>query len=153
TRRSLSSATGRPDMAHVRTLQRTDGTRAYEVRWRDGAKFRQRTFKIKREADRFALKMEQKVAEGVSTTTDVRRGVTVAEVVTASLAASIPNLKPRTYGSYVAVYDRHVLPVLGGRRVASVTPQQVQDWVLGLHERGLSPATCRNVFVALNKAM
>ena len=38
-------------MANVREVERKGG-RAYEVRWRAGDKFKQRTFTVKREADR-----------------------------------------------------------------------------------------------------
>jgi hypothetical protein len=38
-------------MAHVRTHKRGDGAAAYEVRWRQAGRFKQRTFKVKRDAD------------------------------------------------------------------------------------------------------
>ena len=44
-------------MAHVREVERSGGI-AYAVRWRDAGKFKQRTFTVKREAERFALKVE-----------------------------------------------------------------------------------------------
>jgi hypothetical protein len=48
-------------VAHVRTLSRTDETVAHEVRWRQPGKFKQRTFKVKHEAERFALRVEDEV--------------------------------------------------------------------------------------------
>jgi integrase len=139
-------------MAHVRTLQRADGSTAHEVRWRQAGKFKQRTFRVKREAERFALRIEDEVEQGNSTDIYVKRSKTVADVVNASLAASKPKLKPRTYISYQQNYDNHIIPALGARRVVSVTSQDVEAFVQSLTAKGLSPASVRNNFVALNKA-
>ena len=42
-------------MAHVRSVQRKTG-QAFEVHWRDSGKDRQRTFTVKRDAERFAAR-------------------------------------------------------------------------------------------------
>ncbi|WP_170131550.1 tyrosine-type recombinase/integrase [Quadrisphaera granulorum] len=139
-------------MAHVREVARS-GKPAYEVRWRDGAKFRQRTFPARRDAERFALRVEASLGSGAPTDAYVKRGKTVAEVVEASVAASAYKLKPRTVASYRQVYDNHVLPAFGTRRIATVTSADVETWVGNLRASGLSAATVRNVFVALNKVM
>jgi hypothetical protein len=135
----------------VRAIARKDGSAAYEVRWRQAGRFKQRTFKVKREAERFALRVEDEVEQGNSTDIYVRRSTTVRDVVEASMKASQPRLKPRTFASYRQSYDNHVLPALGHRRVSSVTSQEVEAWVQSLTARGLSPATVRNNFVALTK--
>jgi len=138
-------------MAHVRKLERGDGTVAYEVRWRDGGKFRQRTFKVARQADRFALKIENELAEGTTTDPYVKRSTTVAEVVEASMAVAAGKLKPRTLASYRQIYDSDILPRFGSKKIAAVTSQDVEKWVQDLAARGLSPATVRNHYVSLNK--
>src|SRR5690242_17407117 len=97
-------------MAHVREVTRTDGKRAYEVRWRAGGKFKQRTFTVAREAERFALRVEDELQRGNSTELYSRRSKTVAEVVEATMAVAATKLKPRTVLSYRQCYDRHVLP-------------------------------------------
>lgn len=140
-------------MAHVRKVERKDGAIAYEARWRQNGKFKQRTFKVKREADRFALRVEDEVEQGNSTEVYTRRSKTVRDVVEASMVANEKRLKPRTFNSYRQNYDNHVLPALGARRVATITSQDVELWVASLVEKGLSPATVRNNFVALTKAM
>ena len=138
-------------MAHVRKLTRGDGKAAYEVRWRAGGKFKQRTFTVEREAERFALRVEDELQRGNNTDVYSRRSKTVTEVVEASMAVAATKLKPRTLLSYRQCYDRHVLPALGGRRIAAVTSGDVEKWVADLHASGLSPATVGNTFVALNK--
>lgn len=137
-------------MAHVRQVSRKAGV-AYEVRWVANGRERQRTFSAKREAERYALRVENELAEGNSTEPMVKRSKTVREVVEASLAASQPKLKPRTHISYVQAYDKRILPALGSRRITSVTSQDVERWVADLQTAGLSPATIRNHYVALNK--
>ncbi len=87
---------------------------------RDG-RFKQRTFTVRRDAERFALRIEDELLNGNTTDVYVKRGKTVADMVEASLAASAPRLKPRTLASYRDAYDCHVLPVLGQRRICAVT--------------------------------
>jgi integrase len=137
-------------VAHVREVARKAG-RAYEVRWVAAGRERQRTFPVRRDAERFALRIENELAEGNSTETLIRRSKTVREVVESSLAASEPKLKPRTYISYVQSYDRRILPTFGPRSIATVTSEEVERWIAGLTADGLSPATVRNHYVALNK--
>ena len=139
-------------MAHVREVARK-GSKGYEVRWRAADKFRQRTFKVKRDADRFALKVETELAEGNTTELLVKNGRTVRQVVEASLAASKPELKPRTYNGYVAIYEGRVLPRFGSRRIGTVTRADVQAWIAELHGAGLAPATVHHHYVALKKVM
>jgi integrase len=138
-------------MAHVRTLTRSDGTPAFEVRWRQAGRFKQRTFKVKREAERFALRVEVEVDQGNSTDIYVRRSKTLAHVVEASMKASAAKLKSKTLAGYEQAYRLHILPVFGARRITSVTSQDVEMWVVTLTEKGLSPASVRGTFVALNK--
>lgn len=138
-------------MANVRQVERKSGT-AYEVRWRDGnGGFKQRTFPVKREAERFALKVESELAQGASTEPLVKNSKTVAEVVAASLAASKPELKPRTYRSAELIYSGRVLPRFGKRRIATLTRADVQAWVGDLHAEGLAPMTVHHCYVALRK--
>jgi integrase len=138
-------------MAHVRTIERPTGI-AFEVRWRSGAAFKQKTFKVKREAERFALTVENEQALGNSTEPLVKNSKTVAQVVAASLAASAPELKPRTMQSYQVIYNNRILPEFGSRKISTVTRAEVQAWIAKLHGAGLSPATVQHHYVALKKA-
>ncbi|PPG07100.1 MULTISPECIES: site-specific integrase [unclassified Rathayibacter] len=138
-------------MANVRAVERKGGT-AYECRWRDGnGGCKQRTFLSKREAERFALKVESELEKGASTEPLVKNSKTVAEVVTASLAASKPELKPRTYRSAELLYSGRVLPRFGKRRIATLTRAEVQTWIGELHAEGLAPMTVHHCYVALRK--
>lgn len=138
-------------MAHVMEVERQRGT-VYVVRWRDQG-FKQRTFSAKRDAQRFALRVENDLAAGTGTDMLVRNQRTVRDVVEASLEASRPELKPRTVASYRSLYDNRILPRFGSLRAASVTRADVQSWVVTLHASGLSPATVQHHYIALRKAM
>ncbi|KZX21142.1 tyrosine-type recombinase/integrase [Rathayibacter tanaceti] len=132
-------------------MQRKTGA-AYEVRWRDGnGSFKQRTFSAKREAERFGMTAESELERGASTEPLVKNSKTVAEVVAASLAASKPELKPRTYRSAELLYSGRVLPLFGKRRIATLTRAEVQALVGELHAEGLAPMTVHHCYVALRK--
>jgi len=138
-------------MAHVKEVERAGGKPSYIVRWRDNG-FKQRSFKVKREAERFALKVESDLAVGQSTDRLVKNSKTVAEIVAASMTASAPGLKPRTRQSYETIYRNRILPMFGKRRASTVTRAEVQAWVVKLHADGLSQATVHHHYVALKKA-
>lgn len=144
-------------MAHVVTEERTKGL-SYIVRWRDGARFRQRTFTVKREAERFASKVEDDIAVGNSTAPLIRNSKTFEQVAEASLTAASGRLKPRTYDGYVQVYGRHVFPHLGSRRIGSITSEDVERWIAELAAtptartgEPLHPSTVKHAFIAANK--
>jgi Phage integrase, N-terminal SAM-like domain len=126
-------------MAHVRTHRRGDGSAAYEVRWRHAGRFKQRTFRVKRDAERFALRVEDEVEQGNSTDIYVRRSKTVREVVEASMQTAEAKLKPNTLAGYELAYRLHILPTFGPRRITSVTSQEVEVWVQSLSAKGLTP--------------
>ncbi len=139
------------------TSERASGT-TYTVRWRDGSRFRQRTFTVKREAERFASKVEDDIAVGNSTAPLIRNSKTFQEVAEASLASASGRLKPRTLDGYVQVYRRHVFPHLGSRRIGSITSEDVERWIAELavtptarSGQPLHPSTVKHAFIAANK--
>lgn len=145
-------------MAHVREVARKVSPKyprgiAYEASWREGDKKLQRTFAVKRDAERFALKVENAKSVGEPTRSLAKNSITVAQVVAASMEAARPKLKPRTFHSYELLYTNRILPTFGGRRAASVTRADVQTWINGLTGDGLAPATVHHHYVALRKVM
>lgn len=145
-------------MAHVREVARKPGPKyphgvAYEVMWRDGEKKLQRTFPVKRDAERFALKVENAKNVGDTTRSLAGKAPTVAQVIAASMEAAEPKLKPRTFHSYERLYASRVLPRFGARKVTTVTRADVQAWINSLAGEGLAPATVHHCYVALRKAM
>lgn len=114
-------------MAHVREVAREAG-RAYEVRWKDGGEERQRTFTVKRDAERFALKVETEVAAGTSTAEHAKGG-TVAQVADDMTRGAELVLKPRSLQEARRINRARLLPRFGARRVTAVTTADVQLWV------------------------
>lgn len=133
-------------MAHVREVSRKTG-RAYEVRWRDGARERQRTFSARREAERFALRIENELQDGQSTEPLVRRGKTFRQVAESMLTAAAPDLRPKSLGGYELALRLHIYPTLGDRRIAAISSLDVERW-LGEMRTKVSPKTGRPLAVA-----
>lgn len=140
-------------MAHIREVARKKAPNgiAYEVHWREGDRKMQRTFTVKREAERFALKVETAKEAGDTTKTLVRAAKTFREVATASLDASRARLKPGTVAQYENLLDRRLLPRFGARRISAITTEDVEKWIADLVASGLAPNTVHNHYVLLNK--
>ncbi|KAA6434925.1 site-specific integrase [Agrococcus sediminis] len=136
-------------MAHVREVTRKAG-RAYEVRWKDRGKERQRTFSVKRDAERFALKVETEVAAGTSTAAHAK-GRTVAQVAEDMMCGAELVLKARSLQEARRINRARLLPRFGARRVTAVTTADVQLWVSEMAAEGLAPATVAKAYVALRK--
>jgi integrase len=144
-------------MANVREVTRQTGT-AYEVRWRASGRFQQRTFKVKREAERFALKVENEIADGNSTDALVRNSKTFAELVEASQAASAARTKRKTQLGDESNYRIHILPVFGNRRVTTITSFEIEAWLAGMQtkvsertKKPLSPSSVHGAYISLSK--
>ncbi|MFJ3392310.1 N-terminal phage integrase SAM-like domain-containing protein [Leifsonia aquatica] len=137
-------------MAHVREVSRKTGT-AYEVRWKAEGRERQKTFTVKRDAERYALTVENAKATGAPTAELAGRSEKFEAVVAASLDASRPRLKPGTIVQYENLYATRILPTFGAKRIAAVTSQDVQKWVSGLIAAGKAPNTVHNHYVALTR--
>ena len=144
-------------MAHVREVKRATGV-AYECRWIANGRDKQRTFTVRRDADRFALKVENEIAEGNSTEPLVKNSKTFREVAEASIAASAKNLKASTASGYDTGYRVHIYPVFGARRISTITSLEVEQWLAGMQAkvsdrtgRPLTSATVRGTMIALSK--
>lgn len=121
-------------MAHVREVERKNG-RAFEVRWRDGGKFRQRSFTVKREAERFALTVENEQHAGNSTAPLVKNTKTLRQVAEEAMNADRPNRKQKTMDAYEVAYRVHIYPALGGRRISTITATDVQQFIAQLRAK------------------
>ncbi|MBP2458293.1 integrase [Clavibacter michiganensis] len=113
---------------------------------------------VERGTDRFALTVENELAEGNSTATLVRNARTFESVAEELLTASAAKLKPRTHAGYVQVYRTRVFPHLGSRRIGTITNADIEQWIAVLaatptQRKGtpLHPNTVRHAWVAANK--
>ena len=62
-------------------------------------------------------------------------------------------IKASSYDSYYRTVHNHILPALGAYPMHRLTAQQVQKFLLDMHDSGLSDSTIRNVFRYLSNVI
>ena len=62
-------------------------------------------------------------------------------------------VRPKTYQGYESYARVHIVPVIGGIRVAKLTPQQLQALYSKKLKEGLSPTTVRAIHATIHRAM
>jgi integrase len=118
----------------------TDARSAYDVRVRVGDREVSKTFVRRKDADAYAATMEVDKLRGVAL--DPRAGrLTVEELARRWLEAN-PAKRPDTRATDEYHLRAHILPALGTRQIASITPTHVQSLVNELANR-LAPRTLR----------
>ena len=109
-----------------RTL--SDGSIRWKVRWRQGGRYRARTFDRKGDATNFAAEVRRRQQVGTLATIDSGR-ITLAEYVSETWAkayrASLSESTRRRYGH---LYDKHILPELGPLTLIEITPEVISRW-------------------------
>jgi integrase len=61
--------------------------------------------------------------------------------------------RPRTYEKYKADVTKHIVPAIGNRQLAKLTPQQVQAMLNGLRDKKLAQRSVSNVRAVLRRAL
>lgn len=91
---------------------------------------------------------------------DMRKGLPITgerQTLAQHLAVWIETIKmqrkPKTYRSYEQLMRLHVVPTLGKVRLASLTPQQVQQLYARKLEAGLSQTTVQHIHAVLHAAL
>jgi integrase len=111
---------------HKRTL--SDGSVRWKVRWRQGGRYRARTFDRKRDATNFAADVRRRQQLGTLGTLDSGR-VTLAEYVANTWARAYrASLAENTRRRYGYLYDKHILPQLGPLTLVEITPEVISRW-------------------------
>ncbi len=62
-------------------------------------------------------------------------------------------LRPRTFETYARAVDRHIVPVLGGKRLHSLTPADVRSLMNAKLAEGLAPRTVHYLRAVLRSAL
>lgn len=78
-------------------------------------------------------------------------GLTVARLIELWLANK-PRLRPRSRQFYAENAERHIVPALGLRRAASITPSDLDALYASLRESGLGDTSVRHVHATLRAA-
>ncbi len=144
-------------MAHYRAVARAGGV-AYEVRWREGSAFKQRTFPTEEAAAEFVVELKLTKRDTGSTAHLARLGKRFRDVAEDSLAASAARLKPKTAQGYADAYRLYIYPVFGDRRINAITSMEVERWLADMQTRiaprtgeRYSSASIHGAYVALSK--
>ncbi len=125
-------------MAHVTRRQTRGGVR-YEVRYRapDGRE-RSKTFRTRRDADRFSVTVETDMLRG--SWVDPSAGRITVEDYATSWLKSRPGLRVRTRETYESQLRLHVFPTLGPITLNGLTPRAVREWHSALVTSGAMSA-------------
>jgi integrase len=102
---------------------------AHIVYWRDATgKQRSKSFRRRRDADRYDVQV--KTAKQTGTLTAIDRGrETLDEYVETTWAPIyLATLEPKTQALYVLLYDNHISPWLGGYPLRELTPEVIGRW-------------------------
>ncbi|MGA2010687.1 MAG: tyrosine-type recombinase/integrase [Solirubrobacteraceae bacterium] len=100
----------------------------YDVRWRAAGQLRSRSFRRKRDAERFDLQVKDAKQTGMLAR--VNGGAeTLDEYVEQTWAPiHVAPLSPKTRTLYVSLYDGHISPTLGRYALRDLTPEIIGRW-------------------------
>ena len=116
-------------MATIEKYQTSNGARRYRVRYRtpDNRQTAKRGFTTKRDAERFANKVEVDKMRGEYVAPSHAR-VTVGELGPAWLDRQRGHLKPSGYGPMETAWRLRVQPRWGDTALGDIRPTAVQQW-------------------------
>jgi len=78
---------------------------------------------------------------------------TLDEYLDSWLRAVRQKVSPSTYEDYNSLLKLYIRPVLGNKKVSSIKPLHVQDAVLKMQDKNLSPGTVRYAYTVLHSAL
>ena len=136
---------------HKRTL--SDGTVRWRVRWRQGGRYRARSFDRKGDAVNFAAELRRRQQLGTLAALDTGR-MTLAQYVTGTWAAAYAaNLSQKTRIHYAEIYDKHILPELGPLSLRDLTPEVIARWQADRLAAGGGPVAVRHAVKLLGSIL
>lgn len=131
----------------VEKVTRKSGAAVWRVRWREGARNRARTFDRKGDALRFETDVRRRQQTGDMPRLEGGRETLALFSETWWKTHAIPNLAPKTI--YAELWDRHVLPRIGGVELRELTPELVASFRADLTAAGVGDATVRKTLAFL----
>ncbi len=137
----------------VRKRRHESGRVTWEVRFRDGARHRSKSFATRKDAEAFQAQVT--IAKRTESLQVLDRGkVTLAafgEKWWVGHAQS--RLAESTRHNYANAWNRYVLPSLGDRRLRDITPRIIEEWRNQLETAGVGPATVRKSMAVLQSCL
>lgn len=124
----------------VTKVKRSDGSRAYQVRWRENGSNRKRTFDRKDDADTWDREVKRRKQLGPLALEQLsQRAPTLDEWVKDRWAPEHGVLlERRTVARYTSSYALHVLPWLGHVPLTDLTVASLREWQAALLSQGRS---------------
>jgi len=128
-------------MAYIKRRTWRSGKTSYIVRFKDqDGKWVERSGGSRRkDAETLLRRLQEEVAAG--TFGKRIENPTVEQFFNRYMEAKKASLKPSTWTSYEVAFRRHILPILGKKRLRDLRPVDIQAWVDEISQNGLSPAT------------
>ena len=131
----------------------SDGAVRWRVRWRQGNRYRARTFDRKGDAVTFAAELRRRQQIGTLASLDSGRQ-TLAEYVTGTWApAYSAQLARKTRLHYGQLYDKHILPELGPLQLRDITPGAIARWQAERLAAGNGRVAIRHAFELLSSIL
>jgi integrase len=136
-------------MAYLKNRSRDGGRPSYVVCWTDIAgRECQRTY---RDAARANAALRERIAQEArdELPDEAASREPFQQVAEAWLATTRRRVKLRTAEGYEELLRTHITPTFGTRRIGSITPREIEAWLGGLADGGLSTKTVRNAYTPL----
>lgn len=134
-------------MASIDKRHIADGAARYDVRYRTATgSVRTRTFRTRRDAERFAATVETDKLRG--TWIDPRRASRPFAEIADEWLTSNPMKRPTSMARDESIVRVHILPALGERRIGQITQRDVRHLVVAWSAE-LAPRTVRRMFGVL----
>jgi integrase len=127
----------------------------WEARWWDPNAGRERSragFETRAAADRYSTEMQARLNRGELDDPRARR-TTLAAWWDAYLERHTAHLRPGTLATYKGAMRCHVLPHLGGRRLASLRRSDLDSWAAKLRAEGRSSDVIHQAYRVLRRAL
>lgn len=139
-------------MASIRKRTAADGTPRYEVRhWDPAGKQRSRSFKRRKDADKFAATTEADKVRGEWLDPEHGR-ITFADWWEKWWPTTV-NLRPTSRARDESVARCHLEPTFGPYPIDSIDHTMVTKWVADLTASGLAPSTVQKAQQVLSKCL
>jgi integrase len=132
------------------SIQKRDGL--YRVRWLEGGRHRQRSFKRAGDAQTFEADIERRRQLGPLASNVLQSRVTLTQFVRDEWLPRYakPNLRDSIRRRYLEVLATHLLPRLGDYELREITPMLVEDTIQRLKDAGAGAETQRKSIALLS---
>jgi integrase len=129
------------------------GKIVWRVRYREGGRNKAKVLGRKRDAEAFDAEIRRRKRTGEIATQNAGRD-TLADFAREWWRLHVvPNLSGNTRATYAAVWDRHVLPRIGGYELRELTPAIMQRFRADLAAAGAGDATILKALTVLQSVM